>query len=616
MIDKKIPSEVPEKGIAAEAEIRGATGTKERAGAIGITAGEGNFAVRVEGMKRRSGDYRVPDWSSSKLDGSYSESTQGTVGMSWITPRGYIGLAFTHLESKYGLPGHNHEYEGCHPHGTHLHCGGHDHDHGDGDEAGHDHDHDHGGGVPYVKLRSNRTDLRAEYLDPFAGIEKIRLRGGLTDYQHQEIEGGEVGTTFKNRGYDLRLEAQHKPIAGWRGVVGMQTSHSDFRADGEEAFLPRSKTRANGIFLLEEYKLADWRFELGARQDWQTVSPQGGAPRSSLSGTSLSAAAIWNFAPEYSAALSLSRSQRLPTAQELYAKGVHLATNTYEIGNAGLGRETSHNIDLTLRKHSGATTFSASVFHNRVKNYIYANTLDRYEDFRLIEYTQRDAEFTGVEGELRHQFTPVFSAAVFGDYVRGKLTGGDGNLPRIPAARAGLRGNFAAAVVGRRRVRARVLAEGHRRLREQHTRLQPGQRRRGLSRQLRLDRLRGLPARHQPAEPAGLQPCLVHLLGGAVAGPQRAAGRAHDVLVAAGRRGGGPVLCSRGAATGRRHAAQEPAMLKFAANLSMMYTEHAFLDRYAAAAADGFDGVECMSPYEAPAASCASAWTRRGCARC
>ena len=36
----------------------------------------------------------------------------------------------------------------------------------------------------------------------------------------------------------------------------------------------------------------------------------------------------------------------------------------------------------------------------------------------------------------------------------------------------------------------------------------------------------------------------------------------------------------------------ENAMLKFAANLSMMYTEHAFLDRYAAAAADGYAGVE------------------------
>lgn len=444
VVDKKIPTAVPEKGIEAEAELRGATGTKERSGAVGITAGEGQFAVRVEGMKRRTSDYDVPDWPGGKLEGSYSESTQGSVGMSWITPRGYVGLAFTHLESKYGLPGHNHEYEGCHPHGTHLHCGGHDdhdndHDH---EEAGHDHDHDHEhGGVPYVKLRSNRLDLRAEYQDPFAGFEKIRVRGGLTDYQHDEIEGGQVGTRFKNKGYDLRVELQHKPIAGWRGVVGLQNAYSDFRAEGEEAFLPRSRTRSNGLFVLEEYQLNDWRFEVGARQDWQRISPEGGAPRSSLSGTSLSAAAIWDFAAQYSVALSLSRSQRLPNAQELYADGVHLATNTYELGNADLGRETSHNIDLTLRKHSGDTTFSASVFHNRVKNYIYANTLDRYEDFRLIEYTQRDAEFTGVEGELRHQFTPVFSAAVFGDYVRGKLTGGDGNLPRIPAARAGVRGN-------------------------------------------------------------------------------------------------------------------------------------------------------------------------------
>ncbi|KGD90700.1 TonB-dependent receptor [Achromobacter sp. RTa] len=441
VVDKKVPTAVPEKGVEAEAELRGATGTKERSGAVGITAGEGQFAVRVEGMKRRTSDYDVPDWPGGKLEGSYSESSQGSVGMSWITPRGYVGLAFTHLESEYGLPGHNHEYEGCHPHGTHLHCGGHDHDHGE-EEEGHDHDHDHEhGGVPYVKLRSNRLDLRAEYQDPFAGFEKIRLRGGLTDYQHDEIEGGEVGTRFKNKGYDLRLELQHKPIAGWRGVIGLQNAYSDFSADGEEAFLPQSKTRSNGLFVLEEYQLNDWRFELGARQDWQRISPSGGAPRSNLSGTSFSAAAIWDFAPQYSVALSLSRSQRLPSAQELYADGVHLATNTYELGNPDLGRETSHNIDLTLRKHSGDTTFSASVFHNRVKNYIYANTLDRYEDFRLIEYTQRDAEFTGVEGELRHQFTPVFSAAVFGDYVRGKLTGGDGNLPRIPAARAGVRGN-------------------------------------------------------------------------------------------------------------------------------------------------------------------------------
>lgn len=438
VLDKRVPTEKPEGGLAAEAELRGATGTKERAGVFGITGGTDDFVVRVEGLKRRSSDYEVPDWPGGKLAGSYSESTQGSIGMSWIGPRGYVGVAFTHIDSKYGLPGHNHEYESCHPHGDHLHCGGHGHDDGEA----HDHDHGEDGDIPYVRLRSNRVDLRAEYLDPLPGFAKLRFRSGFTDYQHDEIEGGKVGPRFKNEGFDARLELEHKPWMGLRGVMGVQTVFSDFRADGEEAFLPRSKTRANGIFLLEEYRLADWRFEAGARQDWQSVSPVGGQEKSSLSGTSLSAAAIWDFAPRYSLALSVSRSQRLPSAQELYADGVHLATNTYEIGNAKLDRETSRNIDLTLRKHEGDTTFSLSAFHNRVKNYIYANTLDRFEDFRLIEYTQQDAEFTGVEGEIKHQFTSIFSAGVFGDYVRGKLTGGQGDLPRIPAARLGARANL------------------------------------------------------------------------------------------------------------------------------------------------------------------------------
>ncbi|MGJ7578842.1 2-oxo-tetronate isomerase [Variovorax sp. RHLX14] len=38
-------------------------------------------------------------------------------------------------------------------------------------------------------------------------------------------------------------------------------------------------------------------------------------------------------------------------------------------------------------------------------------------------------------------------------------------------------------------------------------------------------------------------------------------------------------------------------MPRFAANLSMMYTEHEFLDRFAAAATDGFKGVEFLFPY-------------------
>ncbi len=43
-------------------------------------------------------------------------------------------------------------------------------------------------------------------------------------------------------------------------------------------------------------------------------------------------------------------------------------------------------------------------------------------------------------------------------------------------------------------------------------------------------------------------------------------------------------------------------MPRFAANLSMLYPRHDFLERFAAAAADGFEGVEYLFPYAYPAA--------------
>jgi 2-dehydrotetronate isomerase len=48
-------------------------------------------------------------------------------------------------------------------------------------------------------------------------------------------------------------------------------------------------------------------------------------------------------------------------------------------------------------------------------------------------------------------------------------------------------------------------------------------------------------------------------------------------------------------------------MPRFAANLSLMYTEHPFLERFAAAASDGFTGVEYLFPY---------AWTPQELQRC
>ncbi len=51
-------------------------------------------------------------------------------------------------------------------------------------------------------------------------------------------------------------------------------------------------------------------------------------------------------------------------------------------------------------------------------------------------------------------------------------------------------------------------------------------------------------------------------------------------------------------------------MPKFAANLTMLYNEHGFLDRFAAAAAAGFRGVEFLFPYAFPAEQIAERLTK------
>ncbi len=440
IIDRKIPTAIPVNGLEGSAELRANSVAREKAGAFEVTGGAGSVAFHAEGVKREADAYRVgKGWSEGrKVDGSFKDTDTGSVGVSWIGANGYLGLAYTKERTSYGIPGHNHEFEGCHLDGGALHCGEHEEEGG----AEHEHEEHAAGEVPTVKLDSNRWDLRGEYRAPVAGITKVRLRASLTDYQHDELEGAEVATSFRNKAHDVRVEAEHAPLGGWRGVVGVQTTKRDFVADGEEAYVPATITKKNAVYLTEEYKLRDWRFEAGARHEWQDITVnQAGLRDHDVSGTSVAVGAVWKFAPEYSLRASLSRAHRLPTAEELYANGVHLATSTYEIGNQDLDKETSNNVDLTLRKYAGATTFSLSAFRNKVDHYIYARTLDNFEGFQLIEYAQRDATFTGLEGEMKHKFSPAFEGTVFGDYVRARFdsAASDRNLPRIPAARLGAR---------------------------------------------------------------------------------------------------------------------------------------------------------------------------------
>ncbi len=440
VLDNRIPDTLPEKRIQGFFALRGNTVADEKAGTVSVDARLGDSLVlHAEHAQRKADDYEIAGFTTPRVNGSWSEGSTSSTGLSWVHDKGYLGIAYTWQDDEYGLPGHSHDYENCSLSGSVLNCA----------TSGHAHAHDE---VPYVDLRSKRIDIRGEYRDPVAGIEKIRLRVNRTRYEHDEIEEGQISTTFLNYGYETRIEATHAEIGNWHGVIGAQYSDAESNARGTEGFIPKTRSENIALFALEHYKLDDaWHLEAGARQEWQKLAPVNDAQNrrpASQSASSLSLAAVWQFMEDHNLSLSLARSQRLPQAQEMYADGVHLATNTYECGlwacpslgaQADTRPETSHNVGLNLRRNAGSISYDIGVYHNRIKDYIYASTLDQIDAFRLIRYSQIDAEFTGAEATGSYRFRENWTASLFGDVVSARQVDSGDRLPRIPAGRLGTR---------------------------------------------------------------------------------------------------------------------------------------------------------------------------------
>lgn len=481
--DQKIPTQMPNNGLEGQVGLRYNTGSDEKLASAGVTAAlSDQFALRIEGSKRKANNYITPNYwvehhndeaghddhdhghhdpahdhddegthfdKARRVDNTFAEGQTVNIGGSWIHDRGFVGLSYSNRQDKYGLPGHSHEYHDCHPHGNKLHCGSHDpapqpdlHD---------EHEHAHGG--PWIDLKSHRYDLRTELDQPFAGFDKLRAHASFTDYEHDELEENKVISNFKSKGYDARLELVHKPLAGWEGVFGTQYSQQKIDLTGqveqhgnhshETVPMPDTKTQKYSLFGLEHKQFGDVHVELGARVEHQKIDVDAELKDYSDTGVSASAAATWQFAPNYKLSLTGSHQQRLPLAQELYANGIHFATNTYERGNANLDVEKSNNLELGLHYEADKLDYSLHVYHNWFDNYIYGATTDHIETFRLIDYQQDKAKFYGTEAKLGYQISPDYKLSVFGDYVRGEID--NQNAPRVPAGRLGTKvdANFA-----------------------------------------------------------------------------------------------------------------------------------------------------------------------------
>ena len=454
--DNKIPTQMPEDGLEGTAGLRYNSGSDEKLASAGITAGIGeNFALRVEGSKRKANNYIAPDYfhegeKERRVDNTFAKGETVNIGGSWIHDRGFIGASYSNRQDQYGLPGHSHEYHGCVLHNDHFHgC-----PKPDPTQPVHEEEYAHGG--PWVDLKSERYDLRAELSNPFAGFDKLRAHASLTDYEHDELEENEVISNFKSKGYDARLELVHVPVAGWEGVIGTQysqqkinlaASEHDDHEDGDEGndpdhhvhgssvVMPDTKTEKYSLFALEHKQIGDVHVELGGRLDHQKVKVDSEQKDYSGTGVSASAAANWEFAPNYKISLVGSHQQRLPIAQELYANGLHFATNTYEVGNPDLDKETSNNLELGFHYEGERLDYHAHIYHNWFDDYIYGATVAKKDSLRGINYTQDTAKFYGAEAQASYALNDTYKVGVFGDYVRGKID--SKNAPRVPAGRLG-----------------------------------------------------------------------------------------------------------------------------------------------------------------------------------
>ena len=443
VVTNRIPKTLPAESFSAAGEVRGDTAAEEETYAGMMDGALGDFAFHVDGVSRETSDVDI-DGSATRTSISREEAVdpepveheKGTHAStatdtdacsgagSWIFDRGYFGVYNSSYDSKYGLPGPR--------------------QHGHGEEEDED---EEGEGGPTIDLDQDRYDFAGEWrADEDGWLEAIRIEGGYNDYVHKELEpNGEVGTRFDNEAFEGRAELAHR-AGEWHGVVGLQYTDRDFKAAGEEAFVPPTESDSIGLYVLEERHFDRTKMTFSARYEGLEHDVDTGAPDYDEDAGSASLGWVFGVGGDYTSSLVLSYTERHPKSEELYSDGPHLATGQFEIGDPDLDIEQNKSVDVGVRKIGGDWRWGLSAFYKASGDHIYQQRTGEEEDeLPVALYVQDDAIFFGYEAEL---FLPVFGVfagdfetRLWSDYVRGKLDdsrGRNDNLPRIPTQRFGL----------------------------------------------------------------------------------------------------------------------------------------------------------------------------------
>jgi iron complex outermembrane receptor protein len=447
-------------------ETRTAVSSVDRGveGGILMDAGGGNFAVHADAYGRKAGDYDVPSYPylfdptkpfNGRQPNSAAQADGASLGGSYIFHGGFIGAAITQNDSLYRISGID----------------------------GADHQ---------TRIDAHQTKLAAkgEYRPDAAAIEAIRFWAGAVDYRHNEIglaDPADLSTlgvrqTFTNKEQEGRIEVQLMPFNARFATVttafGLQGGHQELTApspDNPGALFnglwdPNNNTRVAG-YVFNELKFSEQtkaqiagRIEHvdlhGSTPDFPPLFLPDGNPQSAIvrnpsyTPKSGSVGLIQNLPNDLVGSVTAQYVERAPKPAELFSRGPHDATGTFDIGNPNLAIETAKTVEVGLRRATGPFRFEATAYYTRFDNFVFRRLTGLMcgDDFdscgdggpdkglKQAIYSQRDAIFRG--GEFQSQLDVAqFHGGTWGienqfDVVRATFIDGS-NVPRIPPVRVG-----------------------------------------------------------------------------------------------------------------------------------------------------------------------------------
>lgn len=415
VVDGRIAERALDDTVSGRAELRYGSVNKGRTAMARVDAmgANGALVLHADGAYRDLDNYDTPNGEQAN---SFVESRSGALAASYVADDGFIGASLSRFDHRYGNPG----------------------------EPG-----DPSAGEPGVSLDmlQDRFEVKAGLNRDLWIFDGLRFAFANTAYEHTEFEGDAIGTRFESEANEGRAELTHQAFGAWTGAIGLQIGERTFEAIGDEAFVPRTKTRSQGLFVVEQAQWDAFQLDLGARID-RVRTDAVGNPRRNFTPLSLSIGALWSINDQWRISANLDRAERAPAEEELYADGPHAATGSYEIGDANFGEERANQAEIGLHFHSDRFDAKASVYRTRFDGFIYLADTGAFtvpepgEDPLPIRiWNQADADFRGFEAEvIAHVVDNAagkFDIRAFGDHVRGELDSGE-SLPRIAPSRYGV----------------------------------------------------------------------------------------------------------------------------------------------------------------------------------